>query len=119
MTASAAALLAWALTGEDLPVVDVMTTSQFLESLEEVGWPTTRIESHARQTWAEGLPWPHPLPAGSLDNIGAAQWYAILGEVRHTLGLSVIHLPPGPPRPLTPDERRLLDEVPPHHGPIG
>lgn len=57
----------------------------------------------------------HPLPADLAEGLGAAQLGAALSELRRRLA--------GPPpvvvageRPLTADERRLLQDVPPHHG---
>jgi hypothetical protein len=58
---------------------------------------------------------PHPLPVDLARGLGAAQLGAALAELRGRLA--------GPPptevareRPLTADERRLLQDVPPHHG---
>jgi hypothetical protein len=57
----------------------------------------------------------HPLPADLAQDLGAAQLGAAVAELRRRLA--------GPPlatvageRPLTADERRLLQDVPPHHG---
>ena len=58
----------------------------------------------------------HPLPADLAAGVGAAQLAAAAAEVRRRLGVT-----PGPgavirERALTADERRLLQDVPPHHG---
>jgi hypothetical protein len=57
----------------------------------------------------------HPLPAELAEGLGAAQLAAAAAELRRRLS--------GPPpavvaeqRPFTADERRLLQDVPPHHG---
>lgn len=57
----------------------------------------------------------HPVPADLAHGLGAAQLGAAVAELRRRLT--------GPPRarvagerPLTADERRLLQDVPPHHG---
>ena len=57
----------------------------------------------------------HPVPADLTEGLGAAQLGAAVAELRRRLT--------GPPRatvagarPLTADERRLLQDVPPHHG---
>ena len=59
---------------------------------------------------------PHPLPADLAAGVGPAQLWAGVAELRRRLGGP----PPVPgvaaPRPLTADERRLLQDVPPHHG---
>jgi hypothetical protein len=58
---------------------------------------------------------PHPLPVDLAEGLGAAQLAAAAAELRRRLS--------GPPpavvadsRALTADERRLLQDVPPHHG---
>jgi hypothetical protein len=60
---------------------------------------------------------PHPLPEDLRQGIGAAQLWAAVAELRTRL------VPPAPApttvlrgRPLTADERRLVEDVPPHHG---
>ena len=63
-------------------------------------------------------PWPHPVPADLMQGLGHAQFGAALAQLRRELGLD---RPQGPPRvgsaqPVTARDRRLLDEVPPHHG---
>ena len=58
----------------------------------------------------------HPLPPELAQGLGAAQRSAAVAELRRRL---VGERPPGPvarQRPLTADERRLLEDVPPHHG---
>ena len=57
----------------------------------------------------------HPLPPDLAEGLGAAQRSAAVAELRRRL----VERPPGPvvrQRPLTADERRLLEDVPPHHG---
>jgi hypothetical protein len=66
---------------------------------------------------ATGQPWPYEVPGDLRRGIGAAQWLAALAAVRDGLGLdqparSSVHAD----RPPDADERRLLGEVPPHHG---
>lgn len=120
MTASVSCLLAFALTGEDLPIRDIDGTSMdFLTAMDSAGWSADRIRDHATQCEQTETPWPHPLPPHSMDGIGAAQWYALLTQVRATLGLDVVHVPPSRRTALTADERRLMEDLPPHHGPVG
>jgi hypothetical protein len=57
----------------------------------------------------------HPLPADLADGLGSAQLWAAVEELRRRLTAP----PPvvvAEQRPLTADERRLLQDVPPHHG---
>ncbi|MDR0286004.1 MAG: hypothetical protein LBI33_14120 [Propionibacteriaceae bacterium] len=112
-------LLAYALTGEPLALPATWDTAALLAALAAAGWPAERLGSHARARWEVGLPWPHPLPPDSLGGIGAAQWYAGLQAVRTALGLEVEVRPPSRRTSLTADERRLLADVPPHHGSVG
>ena len=57
----------------------------------------------------------HPLPPDLADGIGAAQLWAAVAELRHRLSGPVPAVV-ADERPLTADERRLLHDVPPHHG---
>ena len=57
------------------------------------------------------------VPAALRAQLGAAQFAAALSALRTALDLD--RTPPAvprPDRPLTADERRLLIDVPPHHG---
>jgi hypothetical protein len=87
-----------------------------LAALAERGWPPASICAHAEATWAAGQPWPHPPDAATLSGLDAARWQAALTDLRHRLGLDVIARPPSRRTSLTADERRLMAEVPPHHG---
>lgn len=58
----------------------------------------------------------HTVPAELVEGIGAAQFWAVLGDLRRTLGVA----DPGSPavtvdRPLTAEENRLVADRPPHH----
>lgn len=61
--------------------------------------------------------WPTVVPADLMAGIGPAQFWAALSQLRDGLRPAAA---PNPPvladRPLTADERRLLTDVPPHHG---
>ena len=59
---------------------------------------------------------PHPLPADLAAGVGAAQLWAGVAELRRRLGAGASEAGVAAPRPLTADERRLLQDVPPHHG---
>ena len=57
------------------------------------------------------------VPADLRAGLGAAQFAAALAGLRAALDLEPTpHAVPSPGRPLTADERRLLADVPPHHG---
>jgi len=58
-----------------------------------------------------------PVPADLSAGLGAAQLWAAVAELRRLLEPDHPARPTvGRDRPLTPDEERLLREVPPHHG---
>jgi len=120
MAASISSLLAYALTGEELPIRDTDgSTEDFVAALEEAGWTPDRVVRAANLAWEQETCWPYPLPPHSLDSVGAAQWYAALTEVRAALGLDARRMAPSKRTVLTQDERRLMAELPPHHGRVG
>jgi hypothetical protein len=58
----------------------------------------------------------HSVPQDLMQGLGAAQFHAALSALRDELGLvaaSRSRVAPG--RPLTPAERRLNEDAPPHH----
>ncbi|HEY5821405.1 MAG TPA: hypothetical protein VIT20_05490 [Propionibacteriaceae bacterium] len=69
-------------------------------------------------TPAELLQSAYAVPADLMEGIGAAQFAAALFTVRSTVAAQpgVRPAPVVSSRALTADERRLLGEVPPHHG---
>jgi hypothetical protein len=113
--------LAYAVTGirwADLDrraAPDLEDVADTIASRHPGGLPALREEIRARRS--AGEEWPHPLPVELLRKFGAAQWLAALTQLRRRLQLD-----PTPQRPVVsgraPDaeERRLLAEVPPHHG---
>jgi hypothetical protein len=58
----------------------------------------------------------YPVPPELRSGIGAAQFVAALSQLRRLLGSTGTVAPVVANRPLTADERRLLSDVPPHHG---
>ncbi|GAA1427273.1 hypothetical protein GCM10009616_03970 [Microlunatus lacustris] len=57
----------------------------------------------------------HPLPADLAAGLGAAQLAAATSDLRRRL-TGALPAVVAAERPLTADERRLLQDVPPHHG---
>lgn len=111
--------IAFALTGTDADfgVQDAPDPATLVAELAERGWDAERIAAHARDVPGTE-PWPHPVPDALRAGLGAAQLHAAIGQARGRLGLEVLTvLPPSRRSRLTADERRLLGEVPPHHGP--
>jgi hypothetical protein len=58
----------------------------------------------------------HSVPQDLMQGLGAAQFHAALSALRGELGLVVApRTSVAPSRPLTPAERRLNVDAPPHH----
>lgn len=57
-----------------------------------------------------------PVPPELMRGLGPAQFLAALAQLRSTLAPARAAAPVLADRPLTADERRLLTDVPPHHG---
>lgn len=106
--------LAYAVTGPSLPDLgrqrqpDVPTLAVQLQQLAasrniDLGWSAADAD--------------YLVPPELMEGIGAAQFWAALGELRRALGVA----PPGSPaavtadRSLTVEEGRLMSERPPHH----
>jgi hypothetical protein len=117
MAISSFPLLGFAVTGEMIAgLEDVDSVDTFLSTLESLGWTSQRIQSLATDSWLAETAWPFPLPSSTLPPTGAAQWYALLAQVRARLNLDVVRRPPSPRTALTAEELRLTDDLPPHHG---
>lgn len=113
--------LAYAITGEqwdglaEQSAPDLEELAALIEARCPGGLPRLR-ETVVRRRSA-GAPWPYPVPAELRAGLGAAQWLAALTALRRLLGLD-----PAAARPVLSsrapdaDERRLLADVPPHHG---
>jgi hypothetical protein len=75
------------------------------------------LRADVRERLDAGGPWPYPVPDDLRQGLGAAQLLAALTGLRQRLELD-----PRPSRPVITDrapdaaERRLLEDVPPHHG---
>ena len=109
-----------ALTGQDILFESSPTNvEEILSALALAGWPPERIRDHAEQTREADEPWPHPIDLDAVRAVGPARWYALLGSALTTLGLDVDPQKPSNRTTLNADERRLLQDVPPHHGNVG
>lgn len=106
--------LAYAVTGQSLPDLgrqrqpDVPTLAGQLEQLAErhdidLSWSAADAD--------------YLVPPDLMDGIGAAQFWAALGELRQALRIAApaSTVAVTADRPLTPEEGRLLSDRPPHH----
>lgn len=110
--ADLAAALSWALTGRLRDGLD----GDVLAVLAQQGWDATAIISHARDVTLRGEVWPHPVPDQLRRRVGSARLLAAVQQAQLMLGLFGESASPVARRPLNADERRLLQDVPPHHG---
>ena len=105
--------LAYAVTGQRLEELGRQRqpdVARLADELEQLAGPGG-IDRSWSVEYAEQL-----VPAELMDGIGAAQFWAVLDDLRHVLGLA----DPGSPavttdRPLTAEENRLSADRPPHH----
>lgn len=115
------AALAFALTGEELSLPesdapDSPDVPGLVAALGASGWDAVRVHDHAVEVLAREEVWPHPIPDALRAGLGAAQLYAALGEARRALGVTVLEEKgPSTRTRLNADERRLMQDVPPHH----
>ncbi|RRD50811.1 hypothetical protein [Arachnia propionica] len=113
---SEAVELARALTGEELPVSSPELPGLVAE-LVQLGWDASRLVSLRRGRQAERRPWPFPVDAAAVRQVGFARFEARLAELRGMLGLSgELSRSHVVDRPFNDDERRLAAERPPHWG---
>jgi len=112
--------LSVALTAEDVGdrFPDRLTAQSVLAWLAEHGWSIDQLQEHRAACQSAGVAWPHPLAAEQRQKISAARFAALMAEIRQAAGLV------GPVRvrqsnvQMTAADRRLLQDVPPHHGAI-
>lgn len=109
------AVVFWALTGET--PVEEQATGDLRVILRANGWGPDRLARLKHDRQRSGLAW--PLPMTSLPpGIGAAQALAAVKRAVAELGLDEDRRVRRP-AVSDADTRRLLDEVPPHHGSVG
>ncbi len=112
------ASIAYALIGVELVLDEAggPDARAVVAALVENGWTAKQIGAHVREVVAAEHSWPHPVPERLRHGCGPAQLHALITEARGLLDLTTMEVrPPSRRILLNPDERRLLDEVPPHH----
>jgi len=106
--------LAYAILGRRLPGLshqdhpDVAALADELSADDQLGASVKALR-------AQGT-WPLPVPSDLMVGLSWAQFMAALAELVQKLGFDAHRSHPAVDRPANADERRLLDEVPPHHG---
>ena len=118
-----AAGIAWSLTGQELRPDDELASTdaaQIVAWLARHGWSCGRLEQRARLMREAGQRWPAPVSAERREGLGAAQFQARTRQVLLELGLD--HARPvlrDASTPMDAADRRLVAELPPHHGRVG
>jgi hypothetical protein len=109
--------LVYALLGErrpDLGVQDAPDLDRLIDALIRAFGGREALTSAVQTAQRDRSPWPVPLPGDLAAGLGSAQFWAALTHLRDRLAPRPTANPPQP-RALTPEERRLLADVPPHH----
>lgn len=111
--ADLAVALGLALTGELLPLT---SADAVVAELAELGWTPGALAElrHGRQERRE--PWPFPVEVERLRSVGFARFDAALAEARRVSGLTGLEPARPATRPMNADERRLIQDRPPHWG---
>lgn len=117
------AALGWALTGVEVANEEPnreLQASAISSWLADAGWSSERVQQHRAQCQRDQVAWPHQVPDGWLGQGTAARFHALLTAVRAEMGVSGLRPTPRPAqRRWGEAERRLVAEVPPHHGNVG
>lgn len=109
--------LALALTGRaGATAGPAVGSADALAGLAADGWDAAAIVRHAEAVIDAGGVWPHQVPDELRIRVGSARLFAVLQRIQQDLGLFGRPSAPAAPKELTGDERRLLSDVPPHHG---
>lgn len=112
--------LAYALTGSRFAALGRQAQPDLPELLADLerqlpgGWD--RLRRYVAGRRAAGEPWPYAVPPDLRAGLGAARFLAVRSALVQTLGLTPAPAQPTVrARPLTAEERRLVDDAPPHH----
>lgn len=105
--------LAYAILGRRVPELshqdqpDIAVLADELSADDQLGASVKALRANGT--------WPLPVPSDLMVGLGWAQFMAALAELVQKLGFDAQQTYLAVDRPATADERRLLDEVPPHH----
>lgn len=115
-------LVARCLTGEPAlvgPAAQLVEPSEIAAALAEAGWSPERLLGVRDERQAAGLGWPMLMPADERGDWGLAQLHASSRLVIAELGLTSPARVRAGGEPLSPRDRALLADRPPHHGTVG
>lgn len=113
--------LAYAVTGRHWPELGLQESPDLAElssRLRTIDDPES-VRRHVEERQTAGQSWPHPVPDELMAGLGHAQFAAALTALKSGLGLdgpTRVAAQPAAGQPASAEERRLLEDVPPHHG---
>ncbi len=111
------------LTGEDAlagsPAARSAHPATIAAGLQAAGWPAERMVTVRDARQAAGLGWPQLVPAEERGGIGAAQLLAVCRAVLVLLGIGPESRLRDRAQELSPHDRALMADRPPHHGTVG
>jgi hypothetical protein len=105
--------LAYAILGRRLPELSHQEQPDVAALADELS-AADQLAASVNALRAQGT-WPLTVPSDLMVGLGWAQFMAALAELVQKLGFDAYRTHPAVDRPPNADERRLLDEVPPHH----
>ncbi|HWI00436.1 MAG TPA: hypothetical protein VNT27_08885 [Propionibacteriaceae bacterium] len=105
--------LAYAILGRRMPELSHQDQPDVAELARELS-ADDQLGASVKALRARGT-WPLAVPTNLMAGLGRAQFLAALAELVQELGFHAHGTHLAIDRPATADERRLLDEVPPHH----
>jgi hypothetical protein len=105
--------LAYAILGLRMPELPDQDQPHVAELARELS-ANDQLGASVKALRAQGT-WPLPVPTDLMVGLGRAQFLAALAELVGELGFDAHRTHLAVDRPANADERRLLDEVPPHH----
>ncbi|GAA4889455.1 hypothetical protein GCM10025789_02330 [Tessaracoccus lubricantis] len=106
-----AGALALALTGQ---VLDIGSVEHLGDELAAAGYPPERLADLRHAAQEAERPWPFTVPLEVRRAVGFARFDAALAQARANLGLTGLVAARPAERPLNRDERRLVEDRPPH-----
>ena len=105
--------LAYAILGRRLPELSHQDQPDVAALADELS-ADDQLSASVRALRAQGI-WPLPVPSDLMVGLGWAQFLAALAELVQKLGFDAHRTHLAVNRPPNADERRLLEELPPHH----
>lgn len=98
---------------------EIDNPDEIAAALTAAGWGREKVAAARRDALAADRPWPFMVSAAERGGVGAAQLLAASRLVAEHLGVGAEVRLRDASMPLSPHDRALLNERPPHHGNVG